>query len=934
MVRALFSLGFLLFSGGVWAQQYVISTIAGGAPPSNPTAAIQASIGDPPRVAADAAGNVYFGSLHSVFRVDPSGTMTRVAGNGRAGNSGDGGPATDAQLRFPAGMAVDAAGNLYVADRDASVVRKFAPGGTISTVAGTGEPGNAGDGAQAASAQLNGPLAVAIDTAGSLFIADTGNNVVRKVASSGVITTVAGTGERGFRGDGGPAREAWLDGPEGVAVDGAGNLYIADTFNGRVRRVAADGTITTAAGNGSTGIFGGDNNPAAGAALSLPPDVTVDRQGNLYIADFGNSRIRMVANGIITTVAGSTRGAPPADGEAAVNARFSGPTGVAIAPNGTVYFAEGTLGSGTGLAHGDFRIWKVSTEGILSTLAGNGVPSYSGDGGAGSTAQLNGAAGVAIDGFGNLYVADTLNQRVRKIAPGGTITTITGTGTPGFSVDFGAPAAAQVDTPRGLAVDASGNVYLADTRNSRVRKIAPGGNIFTYAGNGNASYFGDTGPANRASVNQPEGVALDAAGNLYIADTLDHAVRKVTTDGTITTIAGFGGQGFGGDGGPATSARLMLPRAVAVDVAGNVYVADTGNHRVRKIDPLGVITTVAGNGETAPDVEGGPALSVPLSDPRGLALDRAGNLYIADTGHNRVRKVSPDGVITTIAGNGTCCYSGDGGIATAAQLNQPWGLAVDVAGNVYVADSGNSAVRVLHAISSTLRVNAVTNAASNLAGAVAPGEVVAVYGSGLGPAQTVPFQAGADGLVSTALVGTSVLFNGVAGAVLYTSGGQVGVVAPYALTGTSVQVSVQYQGLSTAPLTVPVAAAAPGVFTVDGSGRGPAAALNQDGKPNSAANPAAAGTVVTLFATGEGQTSPPGVDGKPASAPLPQPVLPVTVTIGGVAADVQYAGAAPQVVAGVMQVNAVVPSGVTGAAAVVVTVGGAASQSGVTVAVR
>src|ERR1039457_5551494 len=272
-MRAHWVLGCLLFGGSVWAQQYVISTIAGGAPPATPAIAPAASIGDPLRLATDAAGNVYFSSLHSVFKVDTSGTLTRVAGNARPGNSGDGGPAATGQLNFPMGIAVDASGNVFVADRDASVVRKISGNGTITTVAGTGTAGFSGAGGAASSAQINGPFGVAVDSAGNLYIADTGNEAVRKVSPAGVMSTVAGTGTRGYSGDGGAARNAWLDGPESVAVDAAGNLYIADTFNGRIRRVGTDGVITTVAGVGSTGVYSGDGGPAKSAAVSLPTGV-------------------------------------------------------------------------------------------------------------------------------------------------------------------------------------------------------------------------------------------------------------------------------------------------------------------------------------------------------------------------------------------------------------------------------------------------------------------------------------------------------------------------------------------------------------------------------------------------------------------------------------------------------------------------------------
>jgi uncharacterized protein (TIGR03437 family) len=520
-----------------------------------------------------------------------------------------------------------------------------------------------------------------------------------------------------------------------------------------------------------------------------------------------------------------------------------------------------------------------------------------------TAAQLNGPAGVAVSRFGVIYISDTQNQRVRATSTAGgyALVTLAGNGTPGFNGEIILPRDAQLNGPVGVAADDAGNWYVADTANNRVRKVQPGGNLFTIAGNGNASYYGDGGQGTKASVNQPEGVAADALGNVYIADTLDNAIRKVTPDGVITTLAGTGTPGYSGDGGPANAARLTLPRGVAVDSAGNVYVADSGNNQVRRIDARGTITTVDTGGS--------------LSDPRGVAVDRAGNLYIADTGNRVVRRVSPGALVTTIAGNGTCCYSGDGGLALDAQLNQPWGVAADANGNVYVADPANNAVRMLAPVSAGIAVTAVTNAASNLASAVAPGEMVVLYGAGLGGVQTV-------------------LFNGVAGPLLYATPGQVGAVAPYSVGGGTVRVFVESAAAASAPVAVAVAATAPGIFTADGSGRGQASAVNQDGTFNGPAASAAAGSVLSLYATGEGQTSPAGVDGKLAAAPLPQPVAPLTVTIGGVSAEVRYAGGAPGLIAGLMQVNVVVPGGLSGAVPVVLTVGGVASQGGVTVAVR
>jgi len=286
MIRAILLLSVLWIPQHSRAQ-FVISTAAGGVPPVTPVAASTSSIGDPPRVAVDSAGNLYFGSIHSIFKVDPSGNLTLVAGIGRYGFSGDGGPATSAQLEFPDGIVVDRAGDIFVADRDANVIREISPGGTISTFAGTGTAGFGGDGGPAAQAMFNGPTGLAFDFFGNLIVGDTGNNRVRRISpDGGTITTLAGNGFAGNGGDGGPALSASLNSPEGVAVDPAGFIYIADTMNNVVRRVAGDGSIGTFAGNGYPS-FAGDSGPASSASLFLPTDVAADQSGNLYIADLG-----------------------------------------------------------------------------------------------------------------------------------------------------------------------------------------------------------------------------------------------------------------------------------------------------------------------------------------------------------------------------------------------------------------------------------------------------------------------------------------------------------------------------------------------------------------------------------------------------------------------------------------------------------------------
>ena len=522
-----------------------------------------------------------------------------------------------------------------------------------------------------------------------------------------------------------------------------------------------------------------------------------------------------------------------------------------------------------------------------------------------------------------------------RSAANGTITTIAGNGAAGFGGDGASAAGAQLNTPTGVAVDKSGNIYIADSGNHRVRKIASDGSISTFAGNGAPGFAGDGGAASSAQLYTPFGLAVDASGNLYIAELGNNRVRKVSTAGTITTVAGNGTTAFSGDGGQAVNAQLNYPQAVAVDAAGNIYIADTLNFRVRLVTAGGLIATIAGNGVAGYSGDLGPAAAAQISSPTGVAVDSAGSLYISD-GATRVRKVYSNGVIETIAGNGAVGYSGDGGAAPNAQIDAPGGLAVDSSGNVYFADTANNAVRMLQPSPSGINVAAVTSAASNLVGAVAPGEVVVLYGSGLGPAALAQFQLDANGLVPKSLAGTTVFFNGAAAPVIYTSANQVAAVVPFAISGPNVEVVALYQG-QLAAASAPLAAAAPALFTLDQSGKGQAAAVNQDGTNavNGAAHPIKIGSYVALYITGAGQTNPPGVDGLPGAVPYPLPLLGVTATVGGKQATVQYAGGASGLVAGAMQVNVQIPAGITAGNSVPVSVqvGTATTPTGVTIAV-
>jgi uncharacterized protein (TIGR03437 family) len=536
----------------------------------------------------------------------------------------------------------------------------------------------------------------------------------------------------------------------------------------------------------------------------------------------------------------------------------------------------------------------------ISTIAGTQLPGSSGDNGPSTAAQLSFPWGVATDSAGNLYIADTNNNHIRKVT-NGLITTVAVNGTLG--------------NPAGITVDSTGNLYIASSNvlASNILKVSAGVITNVAGNNGPSGFAGDGALATSARLNSPVGIAVDSAGNLYVADQLNNRIRKIA-NGVITTVAGNGTPGFSGDNGPATDAQLQNPFGVAVDSAGTLYIADTNNHRVRKVQN-GVITTIAGGGVRGLG-DNGPATSAQLAAPAGIAVDTTGNLFVTDLYDNRVRKVT-GGVIATVAGNGMPGFAGDTGPAASAQLSGPLGVAADSAGNVYIADEGNNRIRLLtpNPGPSLMSVN---NAASNLNdGYIAAGEVVVLYGSDLGPGELVSAQSDSSGFYPTQLAGASIQFNGIPAAMIYTSAKQAAAVVPFEITGANAQITVTYEGQTSSPILVPLAASAPGLFTLDPTGKGQALALNQNGSINAPSAPAPIGSVISLFATGAGQS-------------------PVAVTIGGTTVDrLQYVGGAPGKTAGLLQIDVPIPAAVTpgNAVPVVVRMGGAPSQPGVTIAV-
>jgi sugar lactone lactonase YvrE len=707
-----------------------ITTIAGGVPfLKDGGRAATAMLNGPQSVAIDGAGNLYIADTANsrIRRLDiNSGVITTVVGNGVSSFSGDGGPAISASLNTPRGVVVDGAGNLIISDVNAHRVRLVDINtGIIRTIAGNGIPSFSGDGEPAINAGLFFPLGMAIDKKGNLFIAEPGNDRIRRVdAITGIISTFAGNGNSdGPLGDGGLAINASLNFPTHLAIDDAGNLFIADSGRSRIRKVDTKGIITTIAGNGNFS-FSGDGGLAINASLDLfvAGGIAVDGKGNVLVSDTGNNRIRKIdTSGIITTVIGNgVKGfggdGGPANGASLNLGLFSS---IAVDGVGNILIADS----------GNNRIRRIDLGNLIGTVAGS--PSSNGDGGPATAASLNNPFKVLFDKSGNLIIADS-SGRIRKMdLRTGIITTIAGTGETGFSGD-GSPAVnARIGVPTDIVIDSSGNIFIADRFNARIRKVdSSTGIITTYAGNGCDPFtqncqLGDGGPAVKATLSNPEGLAIDKEGNLFIADQLFNTVRRVDAKtGIIRTVVGVTAEGgFGGDKGPAINARLRLPEGMVVDAEGNLFIADAGNNRVRKVDGrTGIITTVAGNGTPIFNGDGGLATAASLNNPISVSIDNTGNLLISDSNNHAIRRVNKStGIITTIAGNGTAGYSGDGGPSIRATLSNPKGMAVNDVGDIFVAAGFNDSVRAIRAVGVTQPLSDFTLEANPVVRNVAAG---------------------------------------------------------------------------------------------------------------------------------------------------------------------------------------------------------------------
>lgn len=648
---------------GVRADTYVFNTFIGNAVALDHIDGTgnNARLLNPTGVAVDAAGNIYFadGGDHTVRKVTTTGAVTTLAGGSGQGGSVDG-TGTDARFVYPFAIATDAAGNVYVTDIGNHNIRKITPSGVTSTVAGSAGIAGQLDGTGTA-AQFSYPQGIALDAAGTLYVADTNNSTIRKISAGGVVTTFAGVATQPGTADGVGAA-ARFNYPFGLATDSAGNVYVADHGNSTVRKISPQGTVTTLAGSG--GLSGTADGAGNAARFDHPSAVAVDAAGNVYVIDTSNQLVRKITSGgSVSTLAGAAGSVGKSDGTGAA-AKFFYPSGIAVTGAGTIYVAD----------TGNHTLRVVTPGGTVSTLAGaTGLVGIAD--GFGGEALFAYPYGVAIDGSGNLFIADHNNHTIRKMSPAGQVTTFAGSAGLSGSAD-GVAGAARFNGPTGVAVDGSGNVYVADAGNTSIRKITANGTVTTFAGLSGVAGSSD-GVGISARFNAPQGIAVDGAGNVYVADTNNSTVRKITPAGSVTTLAGVAGQ-TGSLDGTGGAARFNGPYAVALDGAGNVYVADFFNSTIRKITAGGTVSTFAGTAGQAGFADGDGA-AAKFNQPYGVAVDAAGSVFVADTYNRVARKITASGSVTTLGGQN-------------ARFFYPQGIATDSAGNLYVVDGDNQAI--------------------------------------------------------------------------------------------------------------------------------------------------------------------------------------------------------------------------------------------------
>ncbi len=667
------ALGLAAFVAPAQAAGLTVRTLAGLSPAGfSDGTGVNARFNGLSSIAVDSAGNAFVADPFNcaIRKVTPAGVVTTFAGSDHCGSTD--GTGTAARFGLPYGIAIDSTDTLYVADSANNTIRKITSAAVVTTLAGLAGNVGSADGTGSA-ARFNFPRGIASDSAGTLYVADTSNHTIRKVTAAGVVTTLAGLALNPGPTDG-TGSAARFRFPGGLTVDGAGTVYVADTNNHTIRQVTSAGVVTTLAGTAT--ISGNVDGTGSAARFAGPNGITVDGAGTLYVADTNNNLIRQIAAGaVVTTFAGTAGTLGSADGTGGA-ARFFAPNG--ITTSGGVLFVADSAND---------IVRKITSGAVVTTLAG-----FNGSLGAvdatGRGARFFVPSGVAVAPNGDTYVADTGNGTIRKITSWGAVTTYAGLAGNFGSAD-GTGSAARFSRPNGIAVDSAGTIYVSDPGNTNIRQITAGGVVTTIAGLAGSPGSAD-GTGTAARFNAPRAIAVDAGGTLYVGDSGNSTIRKITAGGVVTTLAGQAGVAPGFVDGTGSAARFNNPQGIAVDSAGVLFVADSNNQSIRQVTAAGVVTTLAGGGPASGGWLDATGTAARFSGPRGIAVDSTGTLYVSDSGSNTIRKITAGAVVTTVAGDPFWTGADDGGYT---RFNSPQGVAVDAHGSVYVADNRNNSIR-------------------------------------------------------------------------------------------------------------------------------------------------------------------------------------------------------------------------------------------------
>jgi uncharacterized protein (TIGR03437 family) len=854
--------------------------VAGGAP---------ATVASPDAIARDAAGNLYFCGDTMISRVAPGGGITAFAGTGTPGYSGDGGAAIAAQFNGISSCAIDPKGNLIVADFFNNRVRRIDSAGIVTTIAGTGVSGQLGNQGQGTDAQSGWVESVAVDTSGNVYFSDFTFGTIRELTTAGVVIPVAGApnSERFVAsGDGGPAISASIASPGPMAIDGSGNIYIVDGT--LVRRIAKDGIITTVAGAQSTSISVKDGALATSGSLPYLSALAADAAGDLFLG--AGAFIRRVdgQTGIITTIAGNSNVSAPLEGSA-LSVFLGTPHGFYLDSSGVLWFSTGQI--------------QTLSNGMVTTIVHGGSLAGPPDGAVATAVSLLDPLSIAVSAAGDLYFGEGIGCHIRKVGSDGKLRTVAGTGTCNSQTGI---------VPYSIVVDSAGNIYSSDAQNatfSKVYKITPSGSVSVVAG-----FLGGR-------------LAIDSQDRVYEVERGSAKVLVLSPGGSVQTL--INSITLPRTGVSASGPLLASQAAIAVGPDGNLYVVASSNPTVS----LGIsYLYVYGSNSQVTSV-------TPISAwaATRLAMDGSGNAWVADYESSLWAVGSQLSYQQYFSGRN------DGPLLSAG-FGNVFDLTSGPDGSIYVLDTGCYCVRKISgrppAKAPAISAAGVVNAASLAAGPVTGGELISIFGSNLGAAGIESYTL-ANGSVPNVLDDIEVLVNNYPAPITAVSPGQINVFVPYGAYTyppgkPTLTLEVNAHGAPSTVLTVPVAPSAFGLFTANGSGSGQGAILNQDGSYNGASNPAPAGSIVSFFGTGDGGIAPSTpAGGLVTSSPFPQIALPVSVTIGGKAANVVYAGAAPFLPGGVDQINAAIPAGIpAGPAAVVVSIGGVSSTQTVTVAVK